>query len=479
MRRNVTGEQLAQVDNQDPFASPVWRSPVYRTPEFVIWLVQLVRLLWRVTWFLLRHPPLDVAAGVVTLIWVYGRWPGLVAAVAVLLAGMIVLRVAWPDWFTRYVSIPLRCRWRWWFYRRHWHGVLTVAHLAPTYRGRIVFPLLGKVAVTGCTDRVMVRLVSGQSPADFAARAEGLAHGFQVHVCRVRTSIPGAVVLELVRHDALADPMPALPIPAQATLKALAVGRCEDGSPFLARLHGTHLLIAGATGAGKGSYLWGLVRALLPAMAAGLVRVYACDPKLMELAFGRAIFERYGRYAADPADIAGLLEDAVTDMQARARRFAGKQRDHAPSTEFPFTVIVVDEIAFLTAYQADRKLRDRTLAALATLTTQGRAVGYCVVAALQDPRKEVLNIRNLFPDKIALRLDEPSQVDMVLGDGARDRGARCEEISSNPLVGAGVGYVRLEAAPDPVRVRAAFVSDEDIRAMTTAYGDAVGGGEAW
>jgi len=84
-----------------------------------------------------------------------------------------------------------------------------------------------------------------------------------------------------------------------------------------------------------------------------------------------------------------------------------------------------------TAYQADRKLKDRILAALATLTTQGRAVGYCVVAALQDPRKEVLNIRNLFPDKIALRLDEPAQADLVLGDGARDRGARCDEIPAD------------------------------------------------
>ncbi len=55
-----------------------------------------------------------------------------------------------------------------------------------------------------------------------------------------------------------------------------------------------------------------------------------------------------------------------------------------------------------------------------------------MVAALQDPRKEVLNIRNLFPDKIALRLDEPAQVDMVLGDGARDRGALCDEISADP-----------------------------------------------
>jgi DNA segregation ATPase FtsK/SpoIIIE, S-DNA-T family len=208
---------------------------------------------------------------------------------------------------------------------------------------------------------------------------------------------------------------------------------------------------------------------MLPAMAAGLVSPWACDPKLMELAFGRALFDRYGRYAADPADIAGLLEDAVTGMQARALRFAGKQRDHTPTAEHPFVVIVVDEIAFLTAYQADRKLRERILAALATLTTQGRAVGYCVVAALQDPRKEVLNIRNLFPDKLALRLDEPAQVDMVLGDGARDRGASCDEISADPRTGAGVSYVRLETAPDPVRVRAAFVSDDDIRAMTAAY----------
>ena len=151
----------------------------------------------------------------------------------------------------------------------------------------------------------------------------------------------------------------------------------------------------------------------------------------LELAFGRALFEKHGKYAADPGDIADLLEADVADMQDRAGRFAGRQRDHAPAPEFPFVVVLVDEVAFLTAYQADRKLRDRTLAALATLTTQGRAVGYCVVAALQDPRKEVLNIRNLFPDKIALRLDEPAQVDLVLGDGAHDRGAR-----SVPTAGA-------------------------------------------
>ena len=234
-------------------------------------------------------------------------------------------------------------------------------------------------------------------------------------------------MLEFVRRDALALIVPAHPVPPHPDLKALPVGRREDGLPWLVKLHGTHVLIAGATGAGKASLLWSLIRAMFPLMQAGLARVLAADPKLMELAFGRVIFDTYGAYAADPESIAVMLEQAVADMQARAARFAGVQRDHTPTIEDPFTVVLVDEVAFLTAYQPDRKRKDRIMAALATLTTQGRAVGYCVVAALQDPRKDVLTIRNLFPDRIAMRLDEPEQVDMVLGDGARDRGAtHCE-----------------------------------------------------
>jgi DNA segregation ATPase FtsK/SpoIIIE, S-DNA-T family len=224
-------------------------------------------------------------------------------------------------------------------------------------------------------------------------------------------------------------------------------------------------LNAGATGAGKGSIIWGLIRALLPALQAGVARILAADPKVMELAYGRAIFDTYGQYAADPLAIVTMLEDAVHDMQARAGVLAGKQRDHAPTIVHPFIVVLVDEVAFLTAYHPDKNTRERVKAALATLTTQGRAVGYCVVAALQDPRKEVMSIRNLFPDRIAMRLDEPEQVDMVLGDGARDRGASADLISSDPAVGAGVAFVRLETDPDPVRVRAAWVSDDDITAM--------------
>ena len=472
MRRVVTGEEIAQLRNPDPFAVPAWRSPVYRTPLAIVAIVHFVRMIAWLVRFGFRHPVLVLAVVAGVLMWRVTGWLGLVVLAVCIAAVLVVWWWRFRVSFSRFVASPARGQWRAWHYRRHWAAVMTIGRLAPVYQGRILLPVLGKVSATSYTDRVRVRLVSGQSAADFAARADNLAHGFGAMLCRIRSASPGALVLEFVRRDALAAIIPALAISARVDLRALPVGRCEDGQVWLVRVHGTHVLIAGATGAGKASLLWSIVRALVPAMLAGLVRVWAADPKLMELAYGRAIFDRYGRYAATPEAIVTMLEDAVDGMQRRAAVFAGKHREHIPTPEHPFIVIVVDEVAFLTAYLTDRAIRDRIKAALATLTTQGRAVGYSVVAALQDPRKEVMSIRNLFPDRIAMRLDEPEQVDMVLGDGARDRGALADLISTDETTGAGVAYVRLATDPDPVRVRAAWVTDADIRAMVAEYAPA-------
>jgi DNA segregation ATPase FtsK/SpoIIIE, S-DNA-T family len=472
MRRVVTGEEIAQLRNPDPFAVPAWRSPVYRTPLWIVAIVHTVRLLARLVRFGFRHPILVSAAVVGVLMWQVIGWLGLMVLAMSITVGLALWWWRFPASFSRFIGRPARGQWRAWHYRRRWAAVMTIGRLAPIYQGRVLLPVLGKVSATRFTDRVQARLVSGQSATDFAARADNLAHGFGAMLCRIRSASPGALVLEFVRRDALAAIIPALALPARVDLRALPVGRREDGMIWVIRVHGTHVLIAGATGAGKASLLWSIVRALLPAMVAGLVRVWAADPKLMELAYGRAIFDRYGRYAATPEAIAAMLEDAVAQMQARAVIFAGRHREHTPTTEHPFIVILVDEVAFLTAYLSDRAIRDRIKAALATLTTQGRAVGYSVIAALQDPRKEVMNIRNLFPDRIAMRLDEPEQVDMVLGDGARDRGALADQISTDETTGAGVAYVRLATDPDPVRVRAAWVTDADIRAMAAEHAPA-------
>jgi DNA segregation ATPase FtsK/SpoIIIE, S-DNA-T family len=472
MRRVVTGDQIAQLRNPDPFAVPAWRSPVYRTPLWIVAIVHFVRMIVWLVRFALRHPVTVLAVVIGVLMCRVTGWLGLLVLAVTITAVLALWRWRFPSSFSRYIAGPARGQWRAWHYRRRWAAVMTIGRLAPMYQGRVLLPVLGKVSATRYTERVQVRLVSGQSAADFAARAENLAHGFGAMLCRIRSASPGALVLEFVRRDALAAIIPALAIAARVELRALPVGRREDGQVWLVRVHGTHVLIAGATGAGKASLLWSIVRAMLPTMVAGLVRVWAADPKLMELAYGRAIFDRFGRYAATPEAIAAMLEDAVAGMQARAAIFAGKHREHTPTPEHPFIVVLVDEVAFLTAYLSDRAIRDRIKAALATLTTQGRAVGYSVVAALQDPRKEVMSIRNLFPDRIAMRLDEPEQVDMVLGDGARDRGALADQISTDETTGAGVAYVRLATDPDPVRVRAAWVTDADIRAMAAEYAPA-------
>ena len=55
----------------------------------------------------------------------------------------------------------------------------------------------------------------------------------------------------------------------------------------------------------------------------------------MELAYGRVIFDTYGAYAADPASIVAMLEDAVADMQARAAVFAGRAAGPHPDPGAP------------------------------------------------------------------------------------------------------------------------------------------------
>ncbi len=180
----IAGEQLAQVDNRDPFAPPVWRSPVYRTPEPVIMVVQLVRLVWRVIWFALTHPGADAVAALVVVTWLGLGWPGLVGLAVIAVVGLTGLRVIHPVWFARFVAVPVRDWLRWWFYRRRWKAAMTLAGLAPDYRGQPMLPVLERVHRAGAVDLVRAGLVTGQAPADFEARAENLAHAFGARLNR-------------------------------------------------------------------------------------------------------------------------------------------------------------------------------------------------------------------------------------------------------------------------------------------------------
>jgi S-DNA-T family DNA segregation ATPase FtsK/SpoIIIE len=273
-------------------------------------------------------------------------------------------------------------------------------------------------------------------------------------------------MLRFYRRDPLTAPIPAIPTREDPNPTALELGRTEGGDPFLLCLLGTHVLVAGASGSGKGSVLWSLILALAPLVRSGAVELWVIDPKGgMEMTFGRRMFARFED--TDFEAMAALLEEAATRMAERTQRLKGVTRQHVPTPGDPLVVVIVDEMAALIAYCPNRKIKDRIKAALSLLLSQGRAPGFLVVAALQDPRKDVLPFRDLFPTRIALRMTEPEQVDMVLGDGARDRGAYCDRI---PRSLPGVGYVRLDSDPDPVRVRIAHVTDDDIGDTCAAYG---------
>ena len=161
-------------------------------------------------------------------------------------------------------------------------------------------------------------------------------------------------------------------------------------------------------------------------------------------------------------------------MRAERLRQQGA-RVHAPTTADPLLVVLVDEMAALTAYVGDRDLKKRADSALQLLLSQGRAAGVLVVAALQDPGKDVLPYRDLFPTRIGLRLLEDVQVDMVLGRSARQHGAECDQI---PASLPGVGYVILEGHREPVRVRAAFVSDDDVAATVRDFAPSKADGQS-
>ncbi len=420
----------------------------------------------RWAWWLLHRPALVALAAGLGFLAVELEPIVVLVLVVIAVAGLVAWWQLHPATFHPVAGRVLLGLWRsFWAYGVRWRTAMMLSGLGGRFAGDEYVPRVVRVRAERYTDRVTVRMVAGQHPEDWSRRLDALAHAFGARSCQARTigRRPGYVQLVVGRIDPLA-PVVVLPAPKTVDLAAVPVGIREDGAPWTVRLRRSHTLVAGATGAGKGSVLWSLIRGLGPAVRAGLVKLWVLDPKGgMELAAGGPLFDRFAHDSA--AAMAEVLEDAVEVMQARARRLRGVTRLHEPSADEPLIVVLVDELASLTAY-AERDDRRRIGAALSLLLSQGRAVGVVVVAALQDPRKEVLPFRDLFPTRIALALVEAEQTDLVLGRGARARGADCSRI---PLTTPGIGWVWCDGENEPTRVRAGWVSDDDIAAMVAAY----------
>jgi S-DNA-T family DNA segregation ATPase FtsK/SpoIIIE len=366
-----------------------------------------------------------------------------------------------PPSFQRWLTEPIHTRWRiWWVYRHRWPAICTLHGLTAKLDHRTLVPALRSVSLGAACDVVVVRMLTGQSVADWQNRSAALAETFRARRVTIRSTKPGHIMITAHHGDQLATAVPLRRSPTAATLDPsdLLVGVTDTGTGWRLPVLGQHILVAGATGSGKGSVLWSVIAALAPGVWAGWVRLLVVDPKGgMEFGRGQQLFTEFAYDNGDQT--LGMLRAATDVMQQRAQRLRGHTRLHAPTVAEPLIVLIVDEIASLTAYIGDRKIRTEVEQLVGLLLSQGRAVGVSVIAAVQDPSKDVLPIRQLFSLRVGLRMTEASQTAMVLGTAAREAGAVCDQI---PISTPGVGYVCADGSAEPLRVRAFNVTDPDI-----------------
>jgi DNA segregation ATPase FtsK/SpoIIIE, S-DNA-T family len=425
---------------------------------------------FRLLGWLARHPgfllaPVLVFLGVVRL----GPIP-----TGTVLLGLALVVVAWgrahPPSFDRHAAPRLRTLWRRWTAYRgpRWAGVLEMCDLVRTHprTGVVLIPRVRRVrAVTPSIDTLRVRMAPGQDLKVWTDQLPALADTLGAHRVAVTRRRPGelAMVVERVMpFTFIVEPTPLPELCEQVDLSRIRLGEDEYGRPFTISLRGKHFLGVGATGSGKSGLLWNALFALAPLIRDELCRVWVIDLKGgTETQTARSTFHRWATTGEEALALLTEYRDAMLARQAAMR--ADKLRQNVITVDTPFELLVVDELAMLTAY-GERHVVREALRLLAEIMTQGRAADFSVAAYVQEPSKDVVDVRDLFTTRACLGVTAASHVDMALGDGARDRGALADEIPGDPAH-AGIGFAIAPGSRLPVRFRAGLVTDRDITAF--------------
>lgn len=397
----------------------------------------------------------------------------------------ILWLVRWPNSHERWAGGPARRhRWRA-MVRQMWPNLtrecgLSVARAVVHRRGGMirgashevetvwVDPELVDVRTIGNSVHLTVRCRVGQTPDDLAAAVPQFAAAFDAVSHQVRQVSPSEIAITLVMDDGLAVSRPAVGGDDESNAESVRLGRREDGTPWCLQLNERHTLVAGCSGAGKGSVLWGICGGLAPQVNADSVRLYGIDLKAgLEIGMGRGLFTST---AITHPEAIELLRRLVEIIQIRGAAMIGVSRKHDPAPGDPLHLLVIDELAALIAYENDAKARAEALRLLSLILSQGRALGVLVVGFVQDPSKETVKSRNLFTQTVALRLRSSDETRMVLGDGMADR-APAHKISPNA---PGTAWVISDDGATE-RVRADFWPDSLVKDVASCYPAAVVG----
>ena len=249
----------------------------------------------------------------------------------------------------------------------------------------------------------------------------------------------------------------------QAQLR-FCLGRNVRGEASFADLEKMpHLLVAGATGAGKTVFLNNFITSLLYQCSPREMNFILIDPKRVEFGVYKDMPHLLAPVVVDFQEAILVLEWLIGEMERRFRKIAqfnvrGIQSFHRlastrPELEpMPFIVLVIDELADLMSVKG-REIE----AAIVRLAQKSRAVGIHLVLATQRPSVEV--ITGLIKANISCRISfqVASQIDSrTILDGA----------GAERLLGEGDMLFLSPQGVKPIRIQAPFVSEQEILRVT-------------
>jgi S-DNA-T family DNA segregation ATPase FtsK/SpoIIIE len=262
--------------------------------------------------------------------------------------------------------------------------------------------------------------------------------------------------MRVVETEPLAAPVPWPGPSIRSITQPAELGISEDGRPVRVLLLRRNVLIGGIRGSGKS----GILNVLIAVLAACHdVRLWGVDLKGgMELSPWGPVFERL---ATTPEDADDLFRDAVTELNNRAASMAATgKRLWAPTPDSPALVIITDEYA---------ELSDESREYADSMARRGRAVAVDLIAATQRPTQEAMGrntaVRSQMDVRICLRVREPRDADLILGQGSLNSGWHAHKLTR-----PGEFLISDPEHGTPERNRAYLITDESRDQHAARYG---------